>query len=220
MKKLTLTTIALLVAISAFPQGQITLNNREAGVLLAPIYGVIPGRETEQLRGNTATGLPTGNQTYGAAPLLGGSGFTFALWGGASDSSLQQALATTTGNTTSFRTGATPTGFTLAGSPVVQIPGVPAGQTARLQVRVWDNMGGTITSWDAALAAGTATGTSAIFTSRTLGGTAPDGSIFIPPTALFGMESFNLAVPVPEPSTIALGILGGLGTLVLIRRRK
>jgi len=218
MKKLTLTTIALLVAISAFPQGQITLNNREAGVLVAPVYGVIPGAELEQRTGNTSTGLPQGSQNYGGAPLLGGSGFTFALWGGASDSSLQQALATTGGNTTSFRTGATPTGFTLAGSPVVQIPGVPAGQTARLQVRVWDNMGGTITSWDAALAARVATGTSAIFTSRTLGGTAPDGSIFIPPTALFGMESFNLVVP--EPSTIALGILGGLGTLVLIRRRK
>jgi hypothetical protein len=217
MKKLTLTTIALAVAVSAFSQGTIQINNREAGVLVAPVYNVIPGREGEQLSGNTATGLPVGSQTYGGATLLSGTGFTFALFGGSSDGNLQFAGQTT------FRTG-TGAGLTIAGSPTVMIPGVPAGSTARLQVRAWDNLGGTVTTWDQALAnsrAGvSAAGVSAIFTSRALGGIDPDdGAIVLPPTALFGMESFNLTM-VPEPSTIALGILGGLGTLVLIRRRK
>jgi hypothetical protein len=217
MKKLTLTTIALAVAISAFSQGTIAINNRETGVLLAPVYGVIPGAEGEQRTGNTATGLPTGNQNYGSAAALTGSGFTFALFGGSSDGNLQLL------GTTVFRTSATTAGFVVAGSPTVMVPGVPAGGSARLQVRAWDNKGGTITDWDAAFAAsrtgGTSAGLSAIFSSAPLGGTSPSGSIFLTPAALYGMESFNLTI-VPEPSTIALGILGGLGTLVLLRRRK
>jgi len=217
MKKLTLTTIALALAVSAFSQGTIAINNRETGNLLAPVFGVVPGSERTQLSGNNSAGIPAGTQNYNGAAALSGTGFTFALFGGSSDGNLQ-LLGTTT-----FRTG-TGAGFTIAGSPTVMVPGVPAGGVARLQVRAWDNRGGTVTTWQDALASnatgGSAAGQSAIFNSRQLGGTDAGGTIFLTPTALFGMESFNLLAPVPEPSTIALGILGGVGALVLFRRRR
>jgi|SwirhirootsSR2_FD_contig_91_518349_length_1484_multi_2_in_0_out_0_1 hypothetical protein len=215
MKRLALTTIALALAVNAFAQGTIAINNRVSGTFLAPVYGVIPGSEAEQRSGQSSIGIPAGGQSYGSAPLLSGTGFTLALFGGPNASSLQFAGQTT------FRTG-TGAGYVIAGSPTVMIPGVPAGQTATLQVRAWDNANGTVADWTAALARkanGLAQGQSAIFTSRALGGIDAGGGIVLPPDALYGMESFNLT-SVPEPSTIALGILGGLGTLVLFRRRK
>lgn len=210
MKKLALTTIALALAVSAFAQGTIAINNRVAGSFLAPVYGVIPEAPAEQRQGQSSIGIPSGTTSYGSAPLLSGTGFTFALFGGPSAGNLQFAGLTT------FRTG-TGAGYTIAGSPTVMIQGVPAGSTAQLQVRAWDNRGGTILSWEQALSSGTASGQSAIFTSRPLGGIDPTGGIVLPPDALYGMQSFNL---VPEPSTIALSILGGIGALVLFRRRK
>lgn len=85
----------------------------------------------------------------------------------------------------------------------------PNGVAKDYVVRVWDNSLG---SYRNALAAGRA-GQSLPFayTSPT------DPSA---PPAAFTMQNFVGFSLVPEPSTIALGILGGIGTLVLIRRRK
>jgi hypothetical protein len=40
----------------------------------------------------------------------------------------------------------------------------------------------------------------------------------VPPLASI-VQTFTIT-PVPEPSTIVLGLLGGLGAMVLLRRRK
>jgi len=95
---------------------------------------------------------------------------------------------------------------------------------AEIIIRVWDNKGGTITSWDQLYDAATgianpanalvARGESLAFTeSDQLGG----GTI-LPPT-LRGLQSFQLYTVVPEPSVIALGVLGA-GCLFMLRRRK
>lgn len=87
-------------------------------------------------------------------------------------------------------------------------------------MRAWDNRGGTITSWAEALSEPTVPrGSSALFT--------PTFPLRIPgppgPGApgLAGLQSFNLFVPIPEPSSIALFALTGVGILFgrLAKRR-
>ena len=103
--------------------------------------------------------------------------------------------------------------FTDAGAefllnPVdVTVSGVLGGSTATFLVRAWDG-----TSYDSAL---TAHGESQTF-SMALGGDPGNGGAPTPPTPTV-FQTFSM-VPVPEPSTIALGLLGA-GAL-LLRRRK
>ena len=102
-------------------------------------------------------------------------------------------------------------------------PGTTApGGNAWFQVRAWESAFGT--DYETAFTSGprdvngttrlSLTGKSSRFLIATGSGSAP-GQI----TAAGGVGPFSAEI-VPEPSTIALGILGGLGTLVLFRRRK
>ncbi len=138
----------------------------------------------------------------GTTPLAG-TGFSVQLFYGTAGTPESSLIAL--GSPISFQTG----GFAgYFGGNSVQIPGVPAGSQAQLQVRAWDNAGGTITSFNSALVRGTSTS----FLSPAL---AVDLAPSIP--AMTGLTSFQLAA-VPEPTTIALGVLGGLG--LLARRRR
>jgi hypothetical protein len=233
MKKNLLVAALLLSAIGAFGQGAITFNNRNttagsggAAPVVAPIFGVDPANPSQQLQGNPSaswngtsgpTPVPLGTQVYHGTPLAG-SGFTAQLWAADSQApdSAMAAIATT-----SFRTITTVTfqGFLLplAASPVV--PGVAsdAVSRAKFQLRVWDNKGGTISSWQQVLDpanGGVARGWSTVFT-------VPFqlGAGTTTPPNLIGLESFQLFTVVPEPSVIALGALGA-GCLLLLRRRK
>lgn len=87
----------------------------------------------------------------------------------------------------------------------ITVPGVDAGAQATLVMRAWQTSLG---SADAAAAAGLL-GQSAPVT-ITLGGG------LNPPANLTGLQGFT--VPVPEPSVIALGVLGAAA--LLLRRRK
>jgi len=217
--KTTLALAAFLIGSAAvsdlLAQGQFIWGNRLAGVQ-APIYGVPPVGTTPQnevRRGNTATGIPAGNQTY-AGQLLAGTGFTMAIYVGHDASEvMQNNTPPSTLGTATFRTGATVLGFVNQFTSAAD--GIPGGTpNVNYQFRAWDNLGGTVTSWTQVMARG---------------GTVPSGTsdiyVFDAPLALgggtppltLGIRSFQLTV-VPEPSLIALGALG-LGAL-LLRRRK
>jgi hypothetical protein len=215
MKK-TLITLALLAsAVVGFSQGTLQIGNNFTGVLRAPIYGVDPADATRAQSGQSALGVPAGTTVYGG-PLLQGTGFTFALFAGPAGTA-ETALQLVT--TATFRTGANgaiPAG--LINTVTAPINGVAAGQIAALQVRVWDNKGGTVSTWAAALGDATvAKGNSALFSSQALGGIVDPNSPPVTPPQMTGWTSFNVSA-VPEPSVIALGALG-LGAL-LLRRRK
>jgi len=93
------------------------------------------------------------------------------------------------------------------------IDGVAAGTPVLVQVRAWS---AGFASYAEALLNGTAAtlaGASNVG-QVTLGG----GIIGTPSTSGF-VQTFDIT-PVPEPSTIVLGLLGGLGAMVLLRRRK
>jgi hypothetical protein len=227
MKKNLLVAALLVSAVSAFAQGTVTFNNRATAGLpapvVAPIYGVDPNCPTCEKHGNTATGAiqpaPAGTQTYGGQ-LISGTGFTAAIWG-VNVNQPDTALAgdTTPIATAAFRNAGTTAsllGFWTGSSPAV--PGVVGGgaDRAKFIIRVWDNRGGTVTTWQQVLADNNIPrGDSGIIRLDAALGLAPS----IPAPNMVGLESFQLFTVVPEPSVIALGVLGA-GCLFLLRRRK
>jgi len=86
----------------------------------------------------------------------------------------------------------------------ITVPNVASGNTASFEVKAWETSFG---SYEAALAGGGARGVSPVFVNKVGGGTLP------PENTLF--TGFSA---VPEPSTIAFGVIGGLA--LLLRRRK
>ena len=214
----------------AFCQGTVVFNNRigasstaAPGIVIAPLYNVDPANPSRVQRGNTSVGNPMGTAVYNGAPLAG-TGFTATLWGLESS----QIVGDDCNNnlvligTTTFRTT---TSGNFAGtvsqpaSPSV-VPGVVNGdQRGEFQMRVWDNRGGTILTWDQALSSGTGFMYSDLFiVPFALGGTLSPPNT---PPNLQGLQSFQIALgaPCPEPSLLALGALGGIG-LFLFGRRK
>ena len=102
-------------------------------------------------------------------------------------------------------TGAAATADRYWVNQTVDVPGVASGGNATFVVRAWQTSLG---SYDAAV--GKAWGESAPFTVSVGGGT-------LPPANLTTLQSFTVQV-VPEPSVIALGVLGAAA--LLLRRRK
>jgi len=220
MKKNLLVIAGLLCATAgAFAQGSIQFANRlvntTTAAVVSPIFGVDPANPTQEKHGQPATAatapIPTGTQTYGGTGLVG-SGFTASLWARVAGSSAPFVQAATT----PFRpAGSTATpGFWVTPGTAVIIGNVPSDPAVRGEflIRVWDNQNGTVGDWATALARNVAHGEGPSFVvSDQLG-----GGVVLSPT-LRGMESFQLTVP--EPSVIALGVLGA-GCLFLLRRRK
>lgn len=176
MKKLILTVAAVMVSVAAFAQGQITFNNRVAGV--------VDARVTFADGANAGQGV--------------GAGYTAQLFGGP-DGTAVGALTALNPSTTFRTSSAAAQGY--VNGVVVDVPGVAPGLKAAIIMRVFDP-------------AGTAIGDSAPI-SLTLGG----GTL--PPANLEGLQAFTVSgggAIIPEPSTIALAVLG-VGAL-LLRRRK
>jgi len=226
MKKTLLFSLSLAVAVGAFAQGTVNFNNNVTGSLKAPIYDIEPGNPTVAKRGNTSGGVPAGVQTYGGA-LLAGTSYVAELWGAVGTSAAEGTL--TRLNDTNgvplrlnFRTG-TGAGilFTTATSGNAVVPNAPrdgSDQKGTFQVRAWNiALSGPLATWADVMDSATVPhGSSGVFSpAGNLGGTGTPPSLT---PNLIGLTSFNLAV-VPEPSAIALGVLG-LGTLMFLRRRK
>jgi hypothetical protein len=219
MKKSVIILLGVICAAQAFSQGvgSVFFNNRYvSGIgapIVAPIYGPEPGSPTRVIRGNATTN--GGTMTY-TGPLLIGTGFTAALFGGPSGINDENSPSLAFVQSATFRTTPNTAGFFIAPTAAQNVPGTTAGAFGTFQLRAWDNHAGTVTTWAAAMADPTvAKGSSSLFTPSF-----PLGGLTSPPTTppgLQGLTSFNLAV-VPEPGVIALGVLG-LGAL-LLRRRK
>jgi hypothetical protein len=232
MKKILLIGAALmLLARAAFSQSEIVFDNLAnasgtqgefPGVIRAPIFNVDPNNRNANKQGNTAAGLPMGTATYGGA-VLAGTGFTATLWAlnsanvtGNADANNLALVGTTLMRTSTTGTSA---GRVMGSAVNPLIPDVRPGTTDRgsFQVRVWDNKGGTITTWSQVMADNSvARGYSTVFT---VPWALTQPGALGTPSNLEGLQSFQLFIPVPEPSVIALGVLGA-GCLFLLRRRK
>ena len=186
MKRLALVALtSVAVVATSYAQGTVNFNNRVVGSVVAQVFAV-----------DGVTGLE-------------GDAFTAQLFGGPQGTAADSLTPLTPA--TVFRTGAG-AGFVVAAG-AVPVTGVAGGGTATLQLRAWDNMGGTLTSFDDAMAAGAAYGSSTPFDVAGLGD--PSAQPPTTPPNLVGLTSFAL---VPEPSTFALLALGA-GALFLRRRK-
>jgi hypothetical protein len=100
--------------------------------------------------------------------------------------------------------------YVVQPTTAVIVPGIGAGQQATVVMRVWEGAVGS--SYDTAI--GRLRGESNPIT-ITLGGVPPVGAP-IQDALLIGMQGFEMGIP--EPSTMALGLLGAAA--LLCRRRK
>jgi hypothetical protein len=195
MKKLTLIPAALMLCAGAYAQGTISVQN-SATTLVTSTAGTVGPGSTIKLE------LFYQIDNGGAAPAaINASG----------------AL----GNWTATQYGVF--GFTPANGPAFGIfdPGIatlaniPAGSTVWLDLVGWNNSSASLT---AALAT---TGEQFGFSPVWANGTGGAGSPASTPAGIIGtpQQFTGLAVPTPEPSTWALGILGA-SSLLAFRRRK
>jgi hypothetical protein len=149
---------------------------------------------------------PADRKVYGSDGLpLVGPNFVAQLYYGAAPNSLTPV----TDNPAAFRPVSQndPTaGMWLGGHRT--LTGMTIGQVAILQVRAWDASGGL--SLDEARLLGRDWGESAMFTYH-IPGMGPDSAWF--------MEEFRSFTLVPEPSVIALALIGGAGLLFFKRRK-
>lgn len=97
------------------------------------------------------------------------------------------------------------------------IPQVSPTGDVNVQVRAWS---AAFATYEEAFAAGAAGQPNVLVGASNLMRITPaSGTTAPPPITGAGLQSF-VASPVPEPSMIALSILGGLGAMALLRRRK
>jgi len=195
MKKHLLIIGLLLVPVALFAQGRVQFANTSATVVTTNSGPIAPPGQLPNQVGNTSTALNLWSYGLYIAPQ------------GTVDVNAFNLVGPTTTNLPSF------TGRFNGGNPFV-IPG-NSSVTIAFQVRAWQTSGGA--TYEAASAPFVYRGVSAI------GQVTPtEGAATIP--ALFGtgagqVGGFVLAPNVPEPSSIALGLLG-LGAIALFRRRK
>jgi hypothetical protein len=225
MKKTLLVALGMASASGAFAQGTINWNDHSAGTLEIQIYSPNPASPGVAQTGNSAGDTPSGSTVYGGVPIGGnatdsgatgygnGNNFTAQLYAAPGTVASFSSLTAVPQYTANFFTVAAGTGYfkgpAISGDPGV--PGVAAGSTATLALAAWYNGGGAFTSYAAAVAGNVPSGTSTLW-QESLGG--PPNT----PPFLTGLTSFSLTTTsAPEPSTIALGVMGA--SAFLLRRR-
>jgi len=215
MKKTLLTTIiGTAVAVSAMAQGTINFDNFTPDLsIITPIYAPNPGNPTVSQTGQSADGSPSGSTVYGGA-LLQGTRYEMDLFAGPAGTVDPNLLTLVTSGTFQTSGGNTLPAGLINSVNDVPIPGVAAGSSAVLQVRVWDTQSGS------SFANAGIKGSSGLFGSGALGGVGPTGPVIPPDVANGAWSSFSLAASaVPEPGTFALAGLGA-AALLIFRRRK
>jgi hypothetical protein len=171
-------------AAPAFGQVLIVFDNNVPGVVRAPVYGPEPSDPTVRKTGNTPAGIPAGTQSYDGTALQG-TNYTAQVFGGSGGTPEDLLFAMTPATT--FYSEAAQAGFIV---PVNLVLPLPAGYSVTLQMRVWDNRAGAVTSWSQVLANPTV-----------LRGVSPVYDTVVPPPAtpppsspMAGLRSFNLFV--------------------------
>jgi len=209
MKKLIPILILLGGAATGFSQGTVTFQNSVTFQTVDPSGG-----------GHLVYDVNSPIDPVNGARLLG-SQYVAELYAGTSAGSLSP-IAASASRFRNTSTAASNRGkwntFTVSGglNDPTAIPGATFGDTVFLQVKVWDwNANGGTTVIGSSTFEGKTTGnygTSAVFTYKV----PPAGDLFAGDYFMENLQGFAL---VPEPSAIALGIMGVAG-LLLIRRRK
>lgn len=142
------------------------------------------------------------------------SGVTYGLFWGTAADNVSQTAQTPLGAQNTTATGAGL--ITVPNGTAYQLPGTDVGQVVFVQIRGWSSSFGT--DWQAAKGAQGAIYGETTVRSFTLGPSSGPGTVLWSNTDTTKFRPMVLEI-VPEPSTIALAVLG-LGSLLLFRRRK
>jgi hypothetical protein len=219
MKKTIAAIVLLAGAVSGYAQGQINMNDYSDPAFSIQIFNASQPSDVTvtyggytgfEVQGNTVNDLNPGSTYYIGGPL--GFGYSICLLAGAAGDSLAQ-LVPVAGTTFSSWISAGGGGYWYAPANLATIPGITT--VATLAIAAWNNEGGAVTSLGVAQATpGDAWGFSALATEAVGYGTVP------PPNLPAGITSFSLAsaTPEPEPSTIALVVIGASAFLMRLRR--
>ncbi len=217
MKKRIPSVLSLLGgAFAVHAQGTVSLANYGAlsPYIYASYYAI--GGVTEYLGGSSVG--PAATLGDYAAEVQNGNDWTVELYGTVANALNLEPL----GVTATLANGISdPVAGTWATTAYAQVPGtIGAGSIATVQLYLWYNDGGVITSYPQALADGVPTAVSAI-ANVVLGGPSESG----PPVTATSLPSLalgNLTIePIPEPPTFALSaIVGGLTLLRYSLRRR
>jgi len=225
-------------AVGAYAQGQLIWNDGQNNYDIA-ILSPNPATPTVEQTGNTSFDSPAGSATYGGGWIGGGTapggGVNATPTSGPGNINYQNAAmfevgvymsATQSGLTTAIKTGSP-----LATSPIqgggnaglystaaltVTDPNDPAA--AFVGIAAWYTGGAAgINSYATAFGAGDPAGFVETSSLVTLGAApSPAGNL----QGGDGLTSFSLATTVPEPSTIALGVIGASTFLMRLRRKQ
>jgi hypothetical protein len=237
-KTLTLTTMALLAgAATCYSQGIVSMSDLNsyfeiqvfgpqsvANSTVAIVDGAYSGLEemgdTANPNSANASGQPSGGTTVYSANNPLGTGYSMQLLAAAGTSVTAYSSLSPVGNSTGgsgvwsgWFSGSAQTGLGGFWNTGL-IAKVPSGTSDTVALAAWNNEGGTITSLAAAQAAGDPWGLSAMETLVPATGIITPSPLSNPPITSFSL----IATSVPEPSTIALGVMGA--SALLFRRRK
>lgn len=224
MKKTLILGALLAGAVGAQAQG--TVNFADTGAYVIHIYA--PQASGLAVQGNAGNDVPSGSTAYDAGSAIGGSGAGTG-YGNGNNVSVElygltgtgDSLASVEANPLTQYVGHLGTKSAAAAGLFIPTgsgadPGIPnttASSGATVALAAWWNPANAYPTIGAAQAAGQAYGWSDTANIATLGGFGtPPGT---PPP--IGVTSFSLVTSSPEPSTIALGIMGA--SAFLARRR-
>jgi len=225
-KSLPILVTLLAGAVGAYAQGTIEFDDYAPHVPNDGFQITVwqPQAPTGQVFGNGAGDVPTGTTTYTGVPIGGGStGSGPTGYANGNDYSIEllygvganaTSLSPLPGATATFST-AFGGAWDAGGGVFVSVPGVAYGSTGTFQLAAWYNGGGTLTYAQASVVgSGDPYGLSNP-ANITLNG--PPGV----PSTLNPITSFSLiANTVPEPGTIALGVIGASAFLMRLRRKQ
>ena len=204
MKIMLLLSTGIFCSVSAFAQGTVIFDNRVSTVAISHVYLPSPTSPGVVQIGNGPSDYPAGTTDWTGWNPVSGNGFSAQLFAAPGANIPRESLVPGFPITT-FRTGLT-AGF--VDDVTATLTGVPRlAAVATIQMRVWDNQGGTILDWTIANAQ--PPGTELMGMSARIN-VAAIGSDTAPPPALVGLQSFNLTYNVPEPSPFTLVSIGAL----------
>jgi len=235
MKKTLPIVVSLLAgALGVYAQGQIEWDD------YAPNAGLPKGSDgfeitvwqpqgpTGQVFGNGAADVPAGTTTYTGVPIGGtaagsgstgyanGNNYSIALYYGVGASVAEANLTQVPGAVATFST-AFAGSWLSSGGVDVTVPGVASGTVGTFALAAWYNGGGTVTFAQASL-----TGSGDPYGMSNPANITLAGPPSVPST-LNPITSFSLNLnptTTPEPSTIALGLVGASAFLMRLRRKQ
>jgi len=221
MKKLVITISLLAGATAAYSQGELNWSDYQGAAGSLPAFSIeifAPGAGGP---GNTSADFPAGNATYAGAPLSG-AGFTVGLYDGLTASAVQNAVSSGTPIATdNFTSGFGGRWDVSGGNPATTAVDSQnaSGTAVFVEIAAWNNDGATIGSYAAAIAGGQPAGNSGPSSGTTTLGGGGSPPAIAGTLAGIGITDFALST-IPEPSTIALGVIGASTFLLRLRRKQ